>query len=455
MAYIPNTDDDRRKMLDKVGVKNFDDLLAPVPENVRLKKPLDMPGPVSEMELLREIDQISRKNTTGLISFAGGGVYDHFIPSAVERIISRPEFMTAYTPYQAEVAQGTLQVIYEFQTHICRLTGLDVANASMYDGASATAEAALLAINSTGRTKVVVSEAVNPLFREVLATYTSGREIEIVNVAFDQKSGFTDLDKLESLVDDKTACIIMAQPNFFGMLEDISSGAELAHKHGALMVAVVDPIAAALLKTPAECGADIAVGEGQPLGINLNFGGPLLGFFAVSKKLIRLMPGRLVARTVDEDGRPGFVLTLQTREQHIRRDKATSNICTNQALCATAAAVYISLLGKTGLKKVALLSMEKTHQAANKIIELGRFEPYFDGDFVRETVVKTPIPAKELIDKMIKDDGVLPGINLGRFYPGLENGLLLAATEKCTDADVDALIKGLKKFATNAVLSEV
>lgn len=279
MAYIPNTDDDRRRMLDKIGVSDFEALLAPIPDKVRLKRPLNLPGPISELELVREIDEISRKNTTGLACFAGGGVYDHFIPSAVDRIISRPEFMTAYTPYQAEVAQGTLQVIYEFQTHICRLTGLDVANASMYDGASALAEAALLAVNSTKRNKVVISAAVSPMYREVVRTYTSGRGIEIVEVAFDSKNGVTDFGRLQGAVDDWTACIIMAQPNFFGVLEDLTAGAELAHKHGALMIAAVDPIAAVLLKTPADCGVDIAVGEGQPLGINLNFGGPLLGFF--------------------------------------------------------------------------------------------------------------------------------------------------------------------------------
>jgi glycine dehydrogenase subunit 1 len=453
MAYIPNTDDGRRRMLNKIGVSDFEALLAPIPEKVRLKRPLNLPGPVSELELLREIDEISRKNMTGLVSFAGGGVYDHFIPSAVERIISRPEFMTAYTPYQAEVAQGTLQVIYEFQTHICRLTGLDVANASMYDGASALAEAALLAVNTTKRNKVVISKAVSPMYREVVRTYTSGRGIEIIEVAFDATAGVTDFDTLRGTIDNKTACVIVAQPNFFGVLEDLSAGSELAQKHGALMIAAVDPIAAALLKTPGDCGVDIAVGEGQPLGINLNFGGPLLGFFAVDKKLIRMIPGRLVARTVDEDNRPGFVLTLQTREQHIRRDKATSNICTNQALCATSAAVYLSLLGKKGFKKVALLSMEKTHHAAERICELDGFEPYFKGDFIRETVIKTPLPAEKLIDKMIDEKHILPGISLGRFYSGFENGLLLAATEKRTTAEIQLLVEGLKNLTRNAVLS--
>ena len=285
MTYIPNTDDDRRQMLARIGVGKLDDLLRPIPENLQMKAPLDLPGSLSEMELMRNIEKISNENNYGLTIFAGGGVYDHFIPSAVETITGRPEFVTAYTPYQAEVSQGTLQVIYEFQTHICRLTGMDVANASMYDGASAAAEAASLSLGKTRRSKIVLSEAVNPLFREVIKTYLSGRNIEIVTVP--HKGGMTDFNRLEDAVDENTACVILAQPNFFGMIEDIEAGAEIVHKVDGHFVTVLDPIAAAILKTPAECGADIAVGEGQPLGIPLNFGGPLLGFFAVKKELVR------------------------------------------------------------------------------------------------------------------------------------------------------------------------
>lgn len=453
MPYIPNTDDDRHRMLARIGVKNIDDLFEPIPEKLRLKSPLKLPGALPELELLREIEQISRLNKSGLTIFAGGGVYDHFIPSVVDTIVSRPEFVTAYTPYQAEVSQGTLQVIYEFQTHICRLTGMDVANASMYDGASAAAEAAYLSVGKTGRPKVVVSDTVNPFFRDVMKTYLSGRDVKIDTIP--HSGGKTDFDRLEGAIDDDTACIILAQPNFFGLVEDIESGAELIHKVGGHLVVAVDPIAAAVLKTPADSGADIVVGEGQPLGIPLNFGGPLLGFFAVKGDLIRQLPGRLAARTVDVDGNPGFVLALQTREQHIRRERATSNICTNQALCATMATVYMSLMGRTGLKRVALLSMEKTHQGAEEIFSVPGFEPFFEGSFVREFVVKTPLPAKEIVDRMIDEETTLPGVNLGRLYPGMDNALMIACTEKRTDADIESLGGALRELSENAVLPAV
>ncbi len=443
MPYIPNTDEDRREMLDKLGLQDIADLFTPIPDNLRLKKSLNLPPALSEMELLQEIEQISKENKSDLTIFAGGGVYDHFIPSAVDSIISRPEFMTAYTPYQAEVSQGTLQSIYEFQTCICRLTGMDVANASMYDGGSAAAEAITLSVGSKRKSKVLISETVNPLFRQVIDTYISGRDIEVVLIP--QKNGITDLDKLESSIDDNTACVLLSQPNFFGLLEDIETAGEMIHKSDGFLIAAVDPISATLLKTPSDCGVDIVVGEGQPLGIPLNFGGPLLGFFAVKEKLIRNIPGRLAARTVDTDGKPGFVLTLQTREQHIRRNKATSNICTNQALCATTALVYMTLMGKVGLRQVALLSMDKTHRIAEKICSLNGYEPYFDGPYIREVAIKTPVPAKEIIDKLIYKNNILPGIDVGRFYDGMENCLLLSATEKRTESEIESLVKALKE----------
>ncbi len=446
MPYIPNTDHDRRIMLQRIGVRNFEELLNSVPEKIRLTKPLELPEQLPELELLRELKKLAQKNRSGLAIFAGGGVYDHFIPAALENILSRPEFVTAYTPYQAEVAQGTLQVIYEFQSCICRLTGMDVANASMYDGASAAAEAVSLAEAAKGRNRIILSETVSPLFREVIQTYMSGRGVEITTVP--HRGGVTDLEAMSKHLDDQTACVMMAQPNFFGLLEDLETGAEMAHKAGALMIAAIDPISAALLKTPADYGVDIVVGEGQSLGIPLNFGGPLLGFFAVKKELVRLLPGRLVGRTEDIDGKPGFVLTLQTREQHIRREKASSNICTNQALCATMALVYMTLLGKPGLKQVALLSLEKTHRAAERIFKLPGFSPYFKGDFIRETAVKLPVSAKTLIEKAIERRNVLPGINLGRFYSNLNDGLLLTITEKRSDAEIDALVDTLREMAT-------
>ncbi len=444
MPYIPNTDADRRIMLEKIGAGDIEDLLSPVPENLRFKGSLDLPKAISEMELLAEIEGISRHNKSDLINFSGGGVYDHFIPAAVGAIASRPEFVTAYTPYQAEVSQGTLQVIYEFQTHICRLTGMDVANASMYDGASAMAEAANLSMSKTRRSKVIVSDTVNPLFRNVMKTYLSGREIDILTVPGNH--GITDFNRLNDAVDDSVSCVIMAQPNFFGLLEDIEQASEMIHKAGGHLVVVIDPISAVLLKSPGDCGADIAVGEGQPLGIPLNFGGPLLGFFSCKIDLVRQMPGRIVARTEDVDGKTGFVLTLQTREQHIRRDRATSNICTNQALCATMATVYMSLMGKHGLKQVALLCLEKAHRTAEKISALDGFELRFSGEFIREFAVKTPLNAGEVIDRLIAKNSILSGINLGRFYTGMDDSLLITVTEKRTEAEIDIFIDALKEL---------
>lgn len=453
MPFIPNTDQDRQLMLRQIGVDKFDNLLKPVPENLCLKGPLGLPRPLGELELTNEIKNISSANRSDISIFAGGGVYDHFIPAALENLLSRPEFVTAYTPYQAEVSQGTLQLIYEFQTHICRLTDMYAANASMYDGASAAAEAALLSLGATQRSKILISETVSPLFINVIRTYLSGHEVEIVVVP--HKNGVSDFDHIKDSLDDKTACLLLAQPNFFGQIEDIEVGAELIHKMGGHLVVSIDPIAAAILKTPGESGADIVVGEGQPLGLPLNFGGPLLGFFAVTKELIRRLPGRLAARTVDEDGKEGFVLTLQTREQHIRRDRATSNICTNQALCATAVTIYLSLMGRQGLRQAALLSLEKAHQAAEKIFAIPGFESCFEGDFVREFAVRTPIPARDLIEKMIDDFAILPGIDMGRYFAGMDNVLLLALTEKRTVEEIEALSMALEEYSTNVVLSEL
>ncbi len=451
MSYVPNTNNDRGRMLQRIGVRRFEDLLDAIPEHLRLDRPLDIPA-LSELELLEEIKQMSRRSREGMVCFAGGGVYDHFIPSAVGSIINRPEFMTAYTPYQAEVSQGTLQVMYEFQSHICRLTGLDVANSSMYDGASAAAEAVIMAMRVTRRDKIVVSETVNPLYREVIATYLSGRDVDIVTIP--HHNGHTDFSRLADTVDEKTAGVLVGQPNFFGLLEDVSQAAEIAHKVGAKLIMAVDPIAQAITKTAADYGADIAVGEGQPLGVPVSFGGPLLGFFAATKDLIRQMPGRIAARTTDVDGKIGYVLFMQTREQHIRREKATSNICTNQMLCATAASVHMTLLGKEGLKEVALLSAERAQSAAKKIFDLDGFEPYFDGPFVREFAVKTPVPAREVILALL-DRQVLPGIDAGRWYSDLDDCLIVAATEKRSEQQVEQLVGSLKELATGGVLSRM
>ena len=451
MPYVPNSDADRRAMLSRIGVSRIDDLLSDIPTSLRLDRPLEISA-TSELELLAQMGELAESNSTGLACFAGGGVYDHFIPSAVAAVVSRPEFVTAYTPYQPEVSQGTLQAIYEFQSHICRLTGMDVANASMYDGASAMAEAAVMACKVTRRNRVVVSETVNPLYHQVLETYLSGRDTQLVTMPM--AAGVTDEQSLSEMVDDQTACVIAAQPNFFGRLEDIEGAAKIVHAVGGKLVMVIDPIVQAILKTPAACGADIVVGEGQPLGIPVSFGGPLLGFFAARKELIRSLPGRVVARTKDVEGRDGFVLTLQTREQHIRREKATSNICTNEALCATTAAVYMTLLGRTGLKQVSLLSAEKAQETARRLCELDGFAPYFEGPFIREFAVKTPLPAGEIILDLVKQD-ILPGIDAGRWYPGLEDCLIVATTEKRTPHDIDCLIGAMKKLAQSHAMSQM
>ncbi len=451
MSYISNTGDDRKKMLEKIGMKTIEDLFTPIPKELRLKNRVQIPV-LSEMELLTEIESISKQNAEGLACFAGGGVYDHFIPSALEVVLSRPEFMTAYTPYQAEVAQGTLQVIYEFQTHICRITGLDVANASMYDGASASAEALILAMNVTKRNKVVISDSVSPMWRDVISTYFSGRSVEVVFIPM--KDGATDFAKIADTVDENTAALLVSQPNFFGFLEDVETAVDLIHKVGGKLVVGIDPIAQALLKTPAEYGADIVVGEGQPFGVPISFGGPLVGFFAAIKELIRFMPGRIVSRTNDVDGKEGFVLTLQTREQHIRREKATSNICTNQALCATAVTIYLSLLGKEGYKHVALLSAEKAQETFNKIISLDGFEPYFNRPFVREFAIKTPIPAKLVISELAKNK-LLAGIDAGRWFKSLDDCLIIACTEKRTSSEIDRLTESLKELSTSGILSSL
>ncbi len=451
MPYVPHTDNDRLTMLQKIGAADIEQLLASIPAELRLQRPLDIPAH-SEMEVLREVEKLSQNNQGGLACFAGGGVYDHFIPAAVGSVISRPEFMTAYTPYQPEVSQGTLQVIYEFQTHICRLTGMDVANASMYDGATAAAEAAVVATRSTRRPNVIVAETVSPLYREVIKTYLSGRDVSLITIPMDD--GLCDPDRLQAAVDDRTACLLMSQPNFFGGLEDMAAAAEIIHNVGGKLIVSVDPIAQALLKTPAEYGADIVVGEGQPLGLPLSFGGPLLGFFAARRELVRSLPGRIAGRTTDVDGKTGFVLVLQTREQHIRREKATSNICTNQALCATAASVYMTLLGRSGLKQVALLSAEKAQQAAKALEELEGCRLYFDRPFVREFALRIPVPVRELIRTMVQRR-VLPGIAAGRWYPGMADCLIVALTEKRTEQEIGDLVDGLRELTAGGTLSQM
>ena len=446
MPFIPNTDDDRRQMLAAIGVKSFDELLQAIPAKLRWKGTLDLPPGCSEMEAVGELETLAGRNTAGAgtVSFLGGGAYDHFIPGAVAELLARSEFYTAYTPYQAEVSQGTLTAIFEFQTLICQLTGMEVANASVYDGASGLGEAALMAHAATGRSRLVVAETVHPLYRQVLRTYTGGLGMDIEVAPCPE--GQVDPAALKKLIGPEMAAVIIQHPNFLGILEEPGAVIELAHEAGALAVVSTDPISLGILKPPGEAGADIVVGEGQPLGIPQGFGGPLLGFLACRQKLLRRMPGRLVGQTADAQGRRGFVLTLQTREQHIRREKATSNICTNHALCALAATLYMGLMGRQGIAEVARLCVQKSHYARDRIGRIPGYRIAFPKPFFREFVVRTPAPPGEIVSALA-GRGLLAGVDLSSFDLGLDDGLLVAVTEKRTREQIDRLGEELESFS--------
>lgn len=440
MAYIANSEADRQAMLNAIGVKDFEELIRYIPEELRVKGELNLPEPLSELEAIRTMEELAQKNHTG-ISFLGGGAYDHYIPAAVRHILWRSEFYTAYTPYQAEVSQGTLQAIYEYQTMICRLTDMEVANASMYDGGSALAEAVLMAAHHTRKSRVLIPQNINPFYLQIIETYTKDQEIEIVPIPL--KDGVIDRNALLNALQEDTAAVVVQNPNFFGLLEDLTGLADRIHEKRALFIHFVDPISLGIVKTPGELGADIVVSEGQPLGNALNFGGPYLGIFAARKSLIRKMPGRIVAMSSDVEGRRAFVTTLQTREQHIRREKATSNICTNSQLCALAALIYTSLMGQSGIRKIAELCVQKSHYLADKISRIDGYRLKYSGPFFKEFVLETPLPPSEIIAAMAKKN-IFAGIDLKKLNMG--EGLLVAVTEKRTRAELD-------KFA--ALLSEL
>ncbi len=445
MPYISNTDKERQEMLKAIGVDKFEDLLAPIPEKFRLKELLDLSDPVSELEILNRINTLSNKNTCsfGANSFLGGGVYDHFIPSAVDSVVSKPDFFTAYTPYQAEVSQGTLQYIYEYQTMICNLTGMEVANASMYDAATAIAEAILMAVRKTRKNKAIVAGTIHPNYKEVIKVYTEGIDTEIVYT--NVKDGLVDLDDLKAKVDSETACVILQTPNFFGNLEEVFAIEEIAHSNPkAMFIVSADPISLSILNSPAEYNADIVVGEGQVLGNAVNYGGPLFGFFATNSiKNARTMPGRIVGATLDAEGKKAYSLTLQAREQHIKRQKATSNICSNQSLCVLAATVYMCILGKEGLKEVATLSMTKSHYLADELSKLEGFSmAYPNAVFFREFVINTPVPASMIVHELAKQN-IYAGIDMTPF--GNPNQLMVAVTEKKTKAQMDALVRAIQE----------
>jgi glycine dehydrogenase subunit 1 len=442
--YIPATDAEREEMLRAIGVAAVEELFADIPPAVRLDRPLDLPAPLSDPELWAAVRALAEENLHAdrAACFLGAGAYDHYIPSVVWHLAGRGEFLTAYTPYQAEIMQGELQATYEYQTMLCELTGMDVANASMYDGASATAEAAVMARDLTRRDQVVVSRAVHPEYRQVLRTYTEPLGMEVVEVPW--REGVTDPEAVEAALSERTAAVIIQHPNVFGCLEDGPALADLAHRRGALVVcAVAEPISLGVLKPPGAWGADVVAGEGQPLGAPLNFGGPYLGMLATRREFVRRMPGRLVGATVDAEGRRGFVLTLQTREQHIRREKATSNICTNEALLALAAAIYMAALGPQGLRAVAELNLHKAAYARQAVARVPGYRVAFSAPTFNEFVVRTPLPPEE-VNRRLLPRGILGGLPLGRWYPELEDGWLVCVTEQRTRSEIDALVSALE-----------
>lgn len=438
--YIGLTDADRQAMLAEIGVSDVRDLFSDVPASVLLNRKLDLPNPLSEMEVVKKLKTLAEKNIDAdhAICFLGAGAYDHFIPANIGALLSRQEFYTAYTPYQPEISQGTLQSIFEYQTMICQLTGMDVANASMYDGATALTEAAMLAADATKKTEVLVAANVHPESLQVLKTYAQFRDIHITEVACPE--GQIDLTDLRGKLNDNSAALILQNPNFFGIIEEVDRVAELVHQSDSLLIVSADPISLALLKSPGELGADIVVGEGQSLGNQLNFGGPYLGFFAAKEKWMRKMPGRIVGQTVDKEGRRGFVLTLQTREQHIRREKATSNICSNQGLNALAATMYLTFLGKEGLKEVAELCLQKAHYTYDKLLSTGKFKPVFEKPFFKEFAVISQRPIDGL-NRDLQEEGFIGGYPLERNFPALKNGWLVSVTEKRTKEEINSFVR--------------
>ena len=435
-------------MLRQLGAASIDNLFDSIPETLRLRDHLSVPAALSEIELLKKFDEMGVLNqAAGRVSFLGGGAYSHYIPTVVDHLISRSEFFTAYTPYQPEISQGTLQAIFEFQTLVCQLTGMDIANASMYDGSTAMAEAVLMAERVTRRSKVIASAAVHPQYLEVAHTYVQHAGIELQHAAFDPTSGQTPITAFDS-IDDQTAAIVVQSPNFFGSIEDLEALSEKAHAKGALLiVAVTEAMSFGLLRSPGACGADIVVAEGQSFGVPLSFGGPYVGLFAIREKYARQIPGRLVGEAFDKNGRRGFVLTLATREQHIRREKATSNICTNEGLIALAATVYLETMGRRGVQEAASQCAQKAHYAARAIARLRGFSLPYSAPFFNEFVVRAPVAASPLLDRLAREKGIDGGIALSRFDSNRPSDFLVCVTEVNTREQIDQLVEGLKEMA--------
>lgn len=441
MPYLPHTPQDREAMLDAIGVASMEELFDSVPAELRLSRDLNVLPALGELELTDHVGHLAAKNTPagGSLGFLGAGSYDHFIPAVVDFVAGRSEFYTSYTPYQAEASQGSLQAMFEYQTLITQLTGMDVSNASLYDGASAAAEAVLMALGATRRHKVVTASSVHPEYRETLATYLANLDVELVKL--DTSQGAVLPEDLDQAIDDRTACVVVEHPNFFGCLEEVRSLAEIAHRAGALLVVAVDPISLGRLARPGDYGADIVVAEGQSLGNPMSFGGPYLGIMAASERFVRRMPGRLVGQTVDRRGRRCWTLTLQTREQHIRREKASSNICTNQGLLALRAAVYLAAMGPEGMRSVADLCLRKARYAFDQLAHLGSLKPVFDRPTFKEFVVRVTDGRVEERLEAARQEGIFAGVALRKWYPELADCVLVAVTEKRTRAQIDRLVE--------------
>jgi glycine dehydrogenase subunit 1 len=439
MPYFPNTEADRRAMLEAVGAASIDELLAMVPAELRMKRDLCVPPGLGELELTAHLSELAARNTPAAATacFLGGGSYDHFIPAVVDTIAARSEFYTAYTPYQPEASQGSLQAFFEYQTLVAQLTGMDVSNASLYDGGSAATEAVLMALHATGRGRVVTAASVHPEYRQILATYLANLGVDLVTL--DAPDGTLSLSELAAAVNHQTACVLVQHPNFFGCLEKAGQAAEIAHQSGALFVASVDPISLGILRRPGEYGADIVVAEGQSLGNPMSFGGPYLGMMACREQFLRRMPGRLVGQTVDRRGKRCWVLTLQTREQHIRREKATSNICTNQGLLTLRAAVYLALMGPGGMRDVANLCLQKSRYAAERLSDAPSLSLAFDRPTFKEFVVRVKGQSVPDFIEKARQESIFAGVPLGQWYPQLADCLLVAVTEKRTKEEIDRL----------------
>jgi glycine cleavage system P protein (glycine dehydrogenase) subunit 1 len=448
MRYIPNSAEEREEMLREMGRKSVADLFCGIPDQLKLKRPLDLPLALSETETIDFFRNLAERNTTRhtgerMISFLGAGAYDHFIPTVIDTLISRAEFYTSYTPYQPEISQGTLQAIFEFQTMVCELTGMEVSNASLYDGSTAAAEAVLMAERVTNRPKVALAGNLHPEYRQVIDTYIRNAGIDEITLPFDEETGALKIDALNSL-DSDVAAVIAQSPNFFGGVEDLQMLSEAAHRAGALFVVVVaEGLSLGLLQSPGRAGADIVCGEAQSFGIPLSFGGSYCGFFATTEKLMRQIPGRLVGRTSDAEGRGGFVLTLATREQHIRREKATSNICTNQGLYALMATIYLSTMGRRGVREVAEQNARKAHYAAKRIAAVDGYCLRFSAPFFNEFVVSCPKPPAEILRKLAGKK-IIGGLALSRFFPEMKNEILMCVTETTTKEEIDSLVEALK-----------